>query len=115
MRCEEIRELLPAYEPEHHPSLAVRRHLASCPDCRAEVETYKELATGLRGLRHATVEVPPSLTSALEAIPERAGVVDNVRTHVVRNRAAYVGGAVALAGAVGATLWRARARRVAAA
>lgn len=115
MRCEEIRELLPAYEPEQQPSLAVRRHLASCPDCRAEVETYKELAAGLRDLRHATVEVPASLSRSLEVIPGEAGVVDNVRIHVARNRAAYVGGAVALAGAVGATLWRVRSRRLAAA
>lgn len=115
MRCEEIRELLPAYEPEHQPTLAVRRHLASCPECRAEVESYKELAAGLRELRHVTSEVPASLTSALEAIPGKTGVVGNVRTHVARNRAAYVGGAVALAGAVGATLWRVRSRRLAAA
>ena len=115
MRCEEIRELLPAYEPEQQPTLAVRRHLASCPDCRAEVEVYKGLAAGLHDLRHVTTEVPPSLTSVLEAIPSNAGVVDNVRTHVARNRAAYVGGAVALAGALGATLWRVRSRRLAAA
>ena len=115
MRCEEIRELLPAYEPEQQPSLAIRRHLASCPDCRAEVEAYKELATGLRYLKHSTVEVPAELTRTLEAIPSEARVVDKARTHVARNRAAYVGGAVALAGAVGATLWRVRSRRLAAA
>ena len=115
MRCEEIRELLAAYEPEQQPSLAIRRHLASCPGCRAEVEAYQDLATGLRDMRHSTVEVPPALTSVLEAIPSEVGVVDKARTHVARNRAAYVGGAVALAGALGATVWRVRSRRLAAA
>ena len=119
MRCEEIRELLPAYEREQQPSLAVRRHLAGCPDCRAELAFYKELAGGLRDLRGATLEVPPDLTRALLEIPARRDLVGNVRaragdvrTHVTRNRGAYVGGAVAVAGALGA-LWRVRSRRVA--
>ena len=113
MRCEEIRELLPAYEPEQQPSLAVRRHLAACPDCRAEQAFYKDLATGLHHLRAATTDVPPELTRSLVAIPTQTGRVDQVRTHVARNRAAYVGGAVAVAGALGATLWRVRSRRLA--
>ena len=120
MRCEEIRELLPAYEREQRPSLAVRRHLAACADCRAELAVYEDLATGLHVLRRGTFEVPPDLTRALVAIPARRdlvadvrGRVGNVRTHVARNRAAYVGGAVAVAGALGATLWRVRSRRVA--
>ena len=115
MRCEEIRELLPAYEPEEQPSLAVRRHLASCSDCRAERALYKDLATGLHELSRVTTDVPSDLTTSLVAIPSRAGRVGQVRTHVARNRAAYVGGAVAVAGALGATLWRVRSRRLAAA
>ena len=118
MRCEEIRELLPAYEREQQPSLAVRRHLASCADCRTELAFYKDLATGLHDLRRATFDVPPQLTRALVEIPARRDLVGNVRshvanvrTHVTRNRAAYVGGAVAVAGALGATLWRVRSRR----
>lgn len=112
MRCEEIRELLPAYEPEQQPSLAVRRHLAGCADCRAEQSFYKDLASGLHQLKEVTAEVPPELTRTLVAIPIQAGRVDQVRTHVARNRAAYVGGAVAVAGALGATLWRVRSRRL---
>ncbi len=119
MRCEEIRELLPAYEREQQPSLAVRRHVATCADCRAELAFYKDLAGGLHDLRGVTFEVPADLSHALVEIPARRDLVrtararaGNVRTHVTRNRGAYVGGAVAVAGALGA-LWRVRSRRVA--
>jgi predicted anti-sigma-YlaC factor YlaD len=112
MRCAEVRELLPAYERDADPTLVVRRHLASCADCREEVARYRELAGGLHQLRSETSHVPPALSRALMAIPSDQSVVANVRTHVSRNRAAYVGGAVAVAGALGATLWRARSRRV---
>ncbi|MDQ4142376.1 MAG: hypothetical protein M3198_01305 [Actinomycetota bacterium] len=122
MKCAEIRELLPAYDREQQPGLAVRRHLASCTDCRAELAQLKELAAGLHEMRTSVVEVPPSLTASLMEIPQDQGVlatvrshVSTARTHVARNRAAYVGGAVAVAGALGATLWRARGRRLLAA
>ncbi len=115
MNCDEVRELLPAYGREQQPNLVVRRHLASCRACRDELAAYKDLAAGLHELRHADVQVPPDLTRALVSIPSSAGVLDNVRTHVARNRVAYLGGAVAVAGALGATLWRVRARRLAAA
>lgn len=113
-----MRELLPAYAGEQQPSLAVRRHLASCADCRAELAQYRELEAGLGHLTAAVVEVPPELTQKLMAIPSESGVLAQVRErattareHVARNRAAYVGGAVAVAGALGATLWRVRSRR----
>ena len=122
MKCAEIRELLPAYAREQQPSLAVRRHLAGCSACRTELARYKELETGLAEMRVSVVEVPPALSAKLVAVPAGQGVVElfrdratSARTHVARNRAAYVGGAVAVAGALGATLWRARARRPAAA
>lgn len=122
MKCAEIRELLPAYEREQQPSLAVRRHLASCADCRAELARFKELAGSLQEMKASVVEVPPALSRVLVDIPANQGVLaqvrghaSNARTHVARNRAAYVGGAVAVAGAVGATLWRARSRRLIAA
>lgn len=122
MRCTEIRQLLPACEREQQPSLAVRRHLAGCPECRAELDHYKELAGALREMRASVVEVPPQLSSVLMQIPVSRGVLavvrghaSNARTHVARNRVAYVGGAVAVAGALGATLWRTRTRRAVAA
>ncbi|MDQ4095920.1 MAG: zf-HC2 domain-containing protein [Actinomycetota bacterium] len=122
MKCSEIRELLPAYARDQQPTLAVRRHLAGCPDCRADLARYKEMESALEEMRTAVVEVPPDLTAGLFAIPQSQRVaslvrerVSTARTHVSRNRAAYVGGAVAVAGAVGATLWRFRGRRLSAA
>lgn len=123
MRCEEVREALPAYAGERSGDLGVRRHLADCPDCRAELTRYQELLRDLGALRSAVVEPPPGLARALAAIPHRvnrleilrahAARLDPVRAHVVRNRSSYAGGAaLALVGATGALLWR---RRVAAA
>ena len=115
MNCDEIRELLPAYGRDQQPSLAVRRHLASCRSCREDLVAYKDLVSSLHSLRFETTEVPAQLTRALIAVPSSENVLGNVRIHVSRNRVAYVGGAVAVAGALGATLWRARSRRLAAA
>jgi predicted anti-sigma-YlaC factor YlaD len=121
VRCAEIRELLPAYASDQQPTLAVRRHLATCSDCRAELARYRELVGSLPDLTTSVADVPPDLTRALISIPQEQNVLTRVRDrattardHVARNRAAYVGGAVAVAGALGATLWRSR-RRLAAA
>lgn len=115
MNCAEIREILPAYANGGHGSLAVRRHLSSCPQCKAELARYETLASALGELHQARAEVPPSVTRSVLAIPQQQGVVGTLRTHVARNRNAYVGGAVALAGVTGAALWRLRSRRLVAA
>jgi hypothetical protein len=117
MRCEEIRELLPAYASRGEATLGVRRHLSRCPDCRAELGRYEALGTALRTLEAHTAEPPPGLARALAAIPAEANALTNVRRHVSRNRRAYAGSlaAVAVAGAAGTVLWRTRARRLAAA
>jgi predicted anti-sigma-YlaC factor YlaD len=116
MRCEEIRELLPAQEGRGEATLTVRRHLSRCPECRAELARYEALGSAMRSLESHTVEPPPGLAPALAAIPTRSGVVTGARRHVTRNRRAYAGGlaAIAVAG-TGAVVWRARARRLAAA
>ncbi|MDQ3985074.1 MAG: zf-HC2 domain-containing protein [Actinomycetota bacterium] len=115
MRCSEIREVLPAYVHEGGATLAVRRHLATCRDCRAEMKRYEVLTDSLGALALARARVPEDLTRSLYSIPEQAGVVEGVRSHLSRNRATYLGGAaVALAGA-GAAVWTLRARRLAAA
>ena len=116
MSCIEIRAQLPAYAERGDAPLAVRRHVARCPDCSAELARYEELRDALGGLATRVVEPPPGLARSLAAIPERDRRLDHVRTHVVRNRKAYAGGVVvALAGAGATALWRARSRRLAAA
>jgi predicted anti-sigma-YlaC factor YlaD len=112
MRCEEVREILPAYIRDGEPALAVRRHLARCPDCRTELAQYDSMLDTMGDLQTTVAEPPRGLKAALVAIPTQPSRVETVRGHVVRNRNAYLGGAVALAGVAGAALWRTR-RRVA--
>lgn len=113
MRCEEVREVLPAHVKDGSDDLTVRRHLARCPDCKAELARYESLMGGLRTLQTRAVDVPAGLFDQLLAIPERSSRIDSARNHVVRHRKVYVSGgiAVALAGAAGAALWRSKARR----
>lgn len=112
MTCAEVREMLPAYLDDGTDALMVRRHLSRCADCRAQLAAYTDLMSGLRGLRGVTFEPSPHLKRALVAIPSIPSRIDTVRTHVTRNRSAYLGGAAAVlvAGAAGATAWRTRAR-----
>lgn len=114
MRCAEIKEMLPAYA-EGKPSSALRRHLAHCPDCAAELERYQDVLGALRLMEARPVEVKPGLLAALVAIPERAGRVDHVRAHVNRNRRVYAGAGAALAGAVVGAMVLGRRRRAPAA
>ena len=109
MRCAEIKEVLPAYADDPEATLAVRRHLSRCTDCKAELASYDSLLDGLASMRDVAVEPPPGLARSLAEMPAAAGRVEKLRTHVVRNRRAYVSGAaVALVGATGAVLWRNR-------
>ena len=109
MRCEEVREMLPAYT-EDELSFPVRRHLASCADCRTELARYEEIASGLSALATVQLDPPANLLPALRSIPDEIGRVDELVGHFLRNRAAYLGGAAVLAGAAGAALWRSRRR-----
>lgn len=104
MRCVEVRQELPAYVRDGSPSLTMRRHLMECPECREELARYESLLGSLSELRSVSAEVPRRLTEVLVAIPESATVGAAVRDraetawgHVSRNRAAYLGGAAALA------------------
>ncbi|HWL65912.1 MAG TPA: zf-HC2 domain-containing protein [Actinomycetota bacterium] len=110
IRCEEVREMLPAYA-EDELTFPVRRHLGSCGDCRAELVRYEEIASGLSALATVQLNPPVGLLPALRSIPEESGRVDDLVGHFLRNRAAYLGGAaVVAAGAAGAALWRSRRR-----
>ena len=114
MNCAEVRQVLPAYESASDADLAVRRHLAGCPGCSAELERYDALRSSLGALRSVKSDVPVGLTEALVAIPSRGGVVGSVRGHVTRHRAAYLGGVAAALAATTAVVWRARSRPAAA-
>ena len=112
MRCEEIRETLPAFV-EGHDDLTVRRHLSGCADCRAELDRYESLGTALGSLSHQTVAASPSLVAALYEIPSQQARLDVVRSHLADHRKAYLGGAAALAAAgVSALVWRSRKGRL---
>jgi predicted anti-sigma-YlaC factor YlaD len=122
MKCEEVRESLPAYVREPESSLALRRHLGSCSECRAELDRYQELIANLATLRSVDVEPPVGLKASLVSIPAEANRLEMARRnmaaargHVTAHRGAYLGGlAVAVVGATGAALWRSsRARRLA--
>lgn len=109
--CDEIREELPAYVKDRGGSLAVRRHLSRCAECRTELARYDSMVELLGGLEMRTAEIPPGLAAQLAAIPSQASRAAAVRTHVARNRRAYLGGvAVVLAGAAGAAVLQRRRR-----
>ena len=109
MKCAEIREALPAYVDDRDANLTVRRHLSRCPECSAELEAYEHLREGLSAMRAVEAEPPADLFGKLVSIPSEGPAVERVRTHVVRHRNAYAGGlAIAVVGAAGAALWRAR-------
>ncbi len=105
--------MLPALVGDRSDSLEVRRHLAGCAACKKESLRYSGLRTALSGLRSITTEPPPDLLGSLLAVPRRPNRVAEVRSHVAKNRKAYVGGAVLLAGAASAAIWRARSHRAA--
>lgn len=108
----EVREVLPSFVRDGSDSLAIRRHLARCEECRNELERYESLLGSLASMTSVTSEPPPALVAALNEIPARAGTVEQVRTHVARHRNRYLGGAaVVVAGAAGAALLRSRQRR----
>ena len=118
--CSEIREALPAYARDGFSSLSMRRHLARCSDCRAELSRYERLLGSLEELHSRPLEPPVGLVNSLARIPQEANLSETLlwragamTGHLARNRLAYIGGAgVALAGAVGAALWRTRSRRL---
>jgi anti-sigma factor RsiW len=109
MRCAEINEMLPAYAGEGDLPLAVRRHLSRCPGCRAALAQYEEMSHALHTMSAAMQADPPvGLRAALVAIPTETGRVETVRSHIGRNKRAYAGLLVGLAGAAGAAVWASR-------
>jgi hypothetical protein len=105
--------MLPAFLDAPGDDLVLRRHVATCESCKQEIARYEEMGRGLQALALHPSEPPADLLPALMAIPDADNAVDFVKTHVVRNRKAYLSGAAVLvAGAAGAALWRSRRRFV---
>lgn len=114
MRCEEVREVLPAYSREGDVGLPVRRHLSRCDECSEEVKRYQLLFSSLDAMRAETAEPPRELVHQLSAIAYQSDRLAEARTHVVRNRNRYAAGlAVAVLGAAGAAVWKTRRSRLA--
>ena len=114
MKCEEVREVLPAYSRDGDVGLPVRRHLSRCDDCSSELDAYQSLFGSLAEMRHLHVEPPRELVHQLAAIPYRANRLEEARVHVVRNRNRYAAGlAVAALGAAGAAVYRTRRSKLA--
>lgn len=114
MKCDEVREVLPAYSRDGDVGLPVRRHLSRCEDCTSELARYQVLLGSLASLEAHVVEPPPELFHQLAAIPYRSNRVEEARIHLAQNKNRYAAGvAVAAAGALGAALWRSRRTRTA--
>ena len=111
MRCEEVREILPAYTRDGDAGLQVRRHLSRCDDCNTELVQYQTLFGSLAELRDYSVQPPPELVHQLSTIPYRRQSVDELRGHVVRNRNRYAAGVAVAAIGAGAAVWKTRRTR----
>ena len=115
--CEEVRELLPEYaEWGPRPAGAVELHLASCPECSAELASYRSMLSSLSRLREVeeaapggylerTLELIPGTSPVRRpewrAIPERAFAAAKRRPAA----ASLTGAAIGLA-AIGLVAWR---------
>lgn len=116
MKCREVREYLPAYleEPRGVRHL-VEGHLATCADCRRDLEEYRELSATLSSLRDEAVEPPGWLAPALietvrERAERRAALVQRAQT-LADPKVAIAAGALAMAGVAGAILVSRKRRR----
>jgi len=113
MNCREVRDYLPAYdEASVGPrSELVNMHLKSCEDCRSELHSYRELGAGLNSLATQTIEPPSWLLGTItETISDKV-----VRVAALRARAMALatpkfvaGGAIVVAGILGAALLKRR-------
>jgi hypothetical protein len=72
---EHVRDLLPEYaEWGPRPAGDVERHLASCRECSAELETFRALLSSLEDLRAVELEPGPEfLETTLEAVRRESG------------------------------------------
>src|SRR5436190_23811856 len=119
LSCEEVRELLPDYaEPGPRPAGEVELHLASCPNCSADLAAYRGLLGGLAQFREIEEEPPAGYLERTLAVVPRASrtrvAIDELRdvsgrvAAGVRKRPAVtaITGAAIGAAAIGLIAWR---------
>lgn len=113
MRCEEVRDLLPAYSGgELRDAGELEVHLVTCEGCSTELARYRELGHAMRSLAVRVEEPSAALrTRLLDAVPEKR-LRDDVR-RIVREypQAVSLGSAALGAAAIGLLWWRAARRR----
>ena len=89
-------------------------HLATCPECAADLARYRELMSAMSSLRDDVVDPPVGFSDRvsvrlarrdLRVRRELRRLAHDRRTHVA---AASVGGALLGAGAIGLLWWRTR-------
>lgn len=114
----EVREYLPAYidEAKGPRASAVEEHLQTCEECRAELERYRQMMSGLEGLANVTQEPPPWLLGSLiDSLRSKARPLTTRTSQLARLRSPRVAaGAVVAAGVAGAvalTMMKRRRRR----
>ena len=114
MRCEEVRELLPAYlDGEAARQAEIDAHLAWCANCRRELAGYRSMVRSLAALRERGAHPAPQLVERLVALIPAPSLLDRVRFNVYDHPGWYAAASLAAA-AVAAFLLRRRARERAA-
>ena len=114
----EVREYLPAYidEAKGPRASAVEEHLQTCEECRAELDRYRQVMSGLEELAAVTQEPPPWLLDSLaDSVRSKARQLTTRTSQLARLRNPRVAaGAVVAAGVAGAvalTMMKRRRRR----
>jgi anti-sigma factor RsiW len=112
----EIREYLPAYvdEAKGPRASAVEEHLQTCEECRADLERYRQIMSGLESLETLTQDPPPWLYgSIIDAVRSRArqAITRKSQLNRLRNPRVAAAGAVVAAGVAGAVAVRLMKRR----
>ncbi len=115
MRCEQARELIPAYlDDALHAAGALEVHLATCADCARVLADYRRMLEELRALRDRGEEPSIELVERILALIPTTGigarvlgtrVLGSVQAHPVAYAVAGVGSAVVGATAVAAMRW----------
>jgi anti-sigma factor RsiW len=128
VRCEEVRALLPQYvDWGPRPAGDVELHLATCPECTAELNAYRQMLGSLASMRDVDEEVPAGFlerTLGVVRTAERSpffipvasvrAMTDRVRQSARERPATYalasLGALATIGAAIGIVMWR-RANR----